>query len=122
MAVRDHVSDSEGSEASLIWISDGEDNNRERPQESPALSHRFRPPSEPSQGHLQPDKNKNKNENDGKKTRFKFTLPAPVRPWEYMRFPPSTTVENILAEIKNPKGETWYRVEYDDGLEEDVSV
>jgi chromodomain-helicase-DNA-binding protein 4 len=120
MALKDHVSDSEASEASLIWISDGEDNSRELPPESPALSHRFRAPSEPTQEPLQQDENEN--ENEGKKAKFRFTLPAPSRPWEYMRFPPSTTVENILAEIKKPTGETWYRIEYDDGLEEDVSI
>lgn len=118
MALADHVSDSESSEEPPASIPD--DNDIELHQTSPILFPRFRASSktspESSLHHRQSE-----SEDELAKPNLEIKLPAPIRPWEYTKFPPSTTVEKILAEIGKPRGEVWYRIEYEDGLEEDVS-
>lgn len=51
-----------------------------------------------------------------------MVVSGPERKWEYIRFSPSTTVNVILRELRGPDDESLYKVEYDDGVEEDVSI
>jgi chromodomain-helicase-DNA-binding protein 4 len=120
MALQNHVSDSEDSELSVICTSDGKHNSRELSQPESILSHSFRAPSEPSQSGLHHDRNRN--EGKSKSKNIQVIVPAPSRPWEYQPFVDSTSVANILAEIRRPTGEASYKIEYEDGREEDVSI
>jgi chromodomain-helicase-DNA-binding protein 4 len=113
MASLDHVPDLEDSEESLIRTHDGGDDNAELFQPETVLSHRFREPALHAQNRLQ-DKAKSK--------RIEVIVPAPSRPWEYLPFVESNTVENVLGETVKPNGETLYKIEYADGREEEVSI
>jgi len=58
-------------------------------------------------------------------TTEKFTIevrvPAPERPWEYLRIPEEDIVEAVIEEVEHPKNELWYKVTFEDGREEEVS-
>ena len=47
---------------------------------------------------------------------------GPSRPWEYQPFVDDDTVDTVLAEVDEPGGEVLYRIEYEDGRREDVSI
>jgi hypothetical protein len=47
---------------------------------------------------------------------------GPARPWEYQPFHGSTTVDSVLEELEGPGGKLFYKIEYEDGRGEDVSV
>lgn len=114
MASEDHVSDSETSEASLILMPDGKDGGRAPSQTKSDLSHRFREPSVPSQKRPRPDKIE--------RAQVAVIVPAPSRPWEYLPYDGTTTVDAVLGESKNASGETWYNIVYEDGQNDDVSI
>lgn len=46
---------------------------------------------------------------------------APARPWEYQPYRGDTTVDVVLGEIKGKDYEQWFRIEYEDGRQENVS-
>lgn len=118
MASQDHISDSEGSEtseASLVLIPDGKDGGGNTPsQVTSPLSHRFREPSVQSHTPLRPDKI----ERGG----IAVIVPTLSNPGEYIPYLGTTTVDAVLGETKDPSGETWYQIVYEDGKKEDVSV
>lgn len=47
---------------------------------------------------------------------------GPARPWEYAPFQGATTVDSVLAEFAGPKGDIWYKIEFEDGKKQDVSL
>lgn len=108
-----------------IVDSDGSDNGKENTPEpgvaaseqSPpqsVLSHRFRELSdEPTE---QPKRGK---ENGDKKV--SVMLAARINPEEYAPYQGDTTVDTILEEVDGPDDERWFRIEYEDGLEDKVS-
>lgn len=110
MAQRDHISDSEVSWDDVVSTPDKKHNGGGLFQPGSALSHRFRVPS-----HKLPRQ-------DNEETKIAVIVPAPTRPWEYQTFEGTTTVDAVLKEIKKPGQEAWYRIEYEDGREEDVSI
>lgn len=118
MALPDHISESDGSEESATSMHDS-DSDMELYPASLTSSHRFRELSATTQDNL--NHHQSDSEDELVKPSLEITLPAPARPWEYMSITPSTTVEKILAEITKPGDELLYRIEYDDGLEDDVS-
>lgn len=110
MAPRDHISDSEVSSDDAVSLPDDKNNSGERFELETPLSHRFRASSR------KPPRQ------DKEETKIAVVVPEPTRPWEYQPFERTTTVDAVLEEIKKPGEETWYRIEYEDGMEEDVSI
>lgn len=47
---------------------------------------------------------------------------APARPWEYEPFRGHDTVDCVLGEADSPDDRQWFRIEYEDGRGEEVSV
>lgn len=113
MTSRDHVSDSDDSEESLVCTPDASDGNNEPSKTKSILSHRFREPAV---------RNPNRSQHRDERKRIEVIVPVPSRPWEYLPFVESNTVHNVLGEIKMQNGETWYIIEYEDGREENVSI
>ena len=54
--------------------------------------------------------------------RIAVLVQGPSRPWEYQPLVADQTVDEVLTEIDMPGGEAWYRIEYEDGRREDVSI
>jgi hypothetical protein len=113
MASLVHFPDSEDSEESLIRTNDAGDDSTELFQPETVLSHRFRESAVSAQTRPQ-DKIESR--------RIEVIVPVPSRPWEYLPFVESSTIENVLGEIAKLNGETLYKIEYEDGREEDVSI
>lgn len=113
MASRYHVSDSEGSEESTIRTPDEEDDNSAPSQAKSGLSHRFREPPLPTQ---------NRSQDGSESKRIEIIVPTPSRPWEYLPLAESNKVEKVLGEIRKSNEETWYKIEYEDGREDEVSI
>jgi len=118
MAGAKYVADSEGSPDPLDII---QTSKRKRIKKSPSvptstLSHRFRG----SVGILEDKQSKRTSTSGGKK--IAVMVKGPARPWEYLSFDADRTVDEVLAEIDQPGGEVWYRIEYGDGRREDVST
>ena len=53
---------------------------------------------------------------------FAVMVPAPARPWEYQPWRGDTTVETVLEEAEELDGEQMYKIEFEDGRKENVSV
>jgi hypothetical protein len=52
----------------------------------------------------------------------KVVVPAPARPWEYQKLQDNNTVDAVLEEVRRTGSEIRYRVSFEDGREEEVSV
>lgn len=117
MALRDHVSDSEGSDEGLADAISGKNNSGEESQSGSVLSRRFResPPKIP-------DQDAQEGTFATGESRIAVVVPAPSRPWEYLPFRGATTVDTVLEELERPGEDSWYKIEYEDGREENVSV
>ena len=121
MAPPDQVSDSEDSEADLIHTPSNQDESRELSQPQSVLSHRFREsPSKPSNQCTQEP-------TSTQEDTIAVMVPAvmvsgPLRPWEYQPFQGATTVDSVLEELEGPGGKRFYKIEYEDGRKEDVSM
>jgi hypothetical protein len=48
-------------------------------------------------------------------------VPLPERPWEYLRMPEEDIVEAVIEEAERSDDELWYRIEFEDGREANVS-
>lgn len=112
-----HISDSEASGHSLIWFSGREDNDRRLRRASALVSCPSQSESEEQFNHEQAE-----NQHEREILDFEIRVTAPSRPWEFVKFPPSNIVEKILGEIKKSGRGDFYRIEYEDGLEEVVSI
>jgi chromodomain-helicase-DNA-binding protein 4 len=119
MASTDHVSDSEDSPdaVDLIQAPKKKKNNAKPSLSRSGLSHRFRAsPQMPRD-----EKPRARNCTSEEKT-IAVMVQGPSRPWEYQPFLGDKTVDIVLAEVDQPGGEVWYRIEYEDGRREDVSI
>ena len=121
MAFDNSVSDSEDSEIDLLRTPSKKDGSRELSQTSSALSHRFR--DSPSKLSEDPTQESISSQADT----IAVMVPAvmvsgPLRPWEYKAFQESTTVDTVLEELELPGEKLFYKIEYEDGRQEDVSV
>ena len=118
MASRDHTSDSEESADPLDLINTPQ-KNREKDSSLPAstLSHRFKASPEVRQ-----DEERLVRNSASKEKKIAVMVQGPSRPWEYQPFVADQTVDEVLAEIDQPGGDVWYRIEYEDGRREDVSI
>lgn len=47
---------------------------------------------------------------------------GPERPWEYQPYNGDSTVDCVLEETKGPDGSPWYKIEYESGRKEKVSI
>jgi chromodomain-helicase-DNA-binding protein 4 len=110
MSLRDHVSDSESSEVDLFHAPNEMTKSRERSLLRTGLSQRV--PDQPEESSLP---------NEGG-SKVVVVVPAPSKPWEYQPYRGTTTVDTVLEEVKKPGGEGWYKIEYEDGKREDVSM
>jgi chromodomain-helicase-DNA-binding protein 4 len=110
------VSDSEGSEVHLLRTPNGMDESGEISQPQSVLSHRFResPSKPPNRG--------NQETVSTQEDTIAVMVSGPARPWEYQPFHGSTTVDSVLEELEGPGGKLFYKIEYEDGRREDVSV
>ena len=121
MAFDNSVSDSEESEIDLLRTPSKKDGSRELSQSYSALSHRFR--DSPSKLSEDPTQESISSQADT----IAVMVPAvmvsgPLRPWEYKAFQESTTVDTVLEELELPGEKLFYKIEYEDGRQEDVSV
>jgi len=116
MASNDHVSDSESSEADAIRTPSKKTEFRESSPPQSVLSHRFRESSQkPSNHHTQ-------EQDSMAEDTIAVVVSAPERPWEYQPFREDATVDTVLQELEGPRGELWYKIGYEDGRVEDVSL
>lgn len=117
MAPRQHVSDSESDSSANSSESQAvakkntpapeEDSHNRSPPHS-ALSHRFRNSPSTSQA-----------VRDG--SIVAVVVPPPINPWEYQPFTGDTTVDSILEVFEDSDGVRHYKIEYEDGKQEEVS-
>ena len=114
MASRDHISDSENSEVDLVRTPDKKKDNREQSPPHSVLSHRFR--ESPRKTTDQQTQERSSEDS------IAVMVPAPSRRWEYQPYQGDTTVDSILEEIEEPDGSIVYKVEYETGKIEDVSI
>ncbi len=47
---------------------------------------------------------------------------GPSNPWEYAPFKGDTTVENVLEEWLGQDGKPWFKIEFEDGHQDEVSA
>lgn len=113
MADFDHVSNSESSEGEEFHTPEKGRTTREPSQPHSALSHRF---LESPQKSLNDRPRK-----DSSEDAIAVMVPAPARPWEYQPWRGDVTVETVLDELV-VDGEQGYKIEFEDGRKEDVSV
>lgn len=121
MAKSRHVSDSENSWSEDFHTPEPEDGDKDLSQPQSVLSHRFRDSPQNSERHklkLQREEGKISISNGA----ISVILPAPARPWEYQPYRGDDTVETVMEEVEGVDGETVYKIEFEDGHEEDVSV
>jgi chromodomain-helicase-DNA-binding protein 4 len=110
-----HISNSESSEDEIVRTPERNSATREPSQPHSALSHRFR--ESPQKSHNDRLQGRESAENG-----FVVMVPAPARPWEYQPWRGDTTVETVLEEIEGLDDEQMYKIEFEDGRKEDVSV
>ena len=116
MAPKNHISESEKSEDDEFRTPEPEEKGEEPSQPLSVLSHRFRePPQKPEEEH----KPSRPSASDAA---IAVMVSAPARPWEYQPFRGDTTVDTVLEEIDGPGGKLWYKIEYEDGRKENVSM
>jgi hypothetical protein len=115
MASIGHVSDSDDSDVVEMIQTPKKANTTELSMPGSALSHRFRgPPPTEEQPRVTSSTSEEK--------RIVVMVQGPSRPWEYQPFVDEDTVDTVLAEVDEPGGEVRYRIEYEDGRREDVSI
>lgn len=118
MALTDYVSDSEDSSDVIDLIPTPKKKDDKEPSlPGSALSHRFRASPQVQRDEQPPAKT-----SASTQKRIAVMVQGPSRPWEYQPFVADQTVDEVLAEIDKPGGEVWYRIEYEDGRREDVSI
>jgi hypothetical protein len=117
MASNDHVSDSETSEVDLLRPPSRDDSDREPSLRESDLHHGLQ-----ELPHESMDEHNKKARSVTAEDKIAVMVPAPSRPWEYEPYRGDTTVDTILEEFKKPGGEIWYKIEYEDGRKEDVSM
>jgi chromodomain-helicase-DNA-binding protein 4 len=114
MTSKDHTLDSEDSEVDMVQTPERKPPPRETSAPLSVLSHRFREspqkPSECTKGRAPAEDS------------IAVMVPVPARPWEYQPFSGDTTVDSVLEEIEGPDGGVWYRIDYETGKKEDVSL
>ncbi|KAF8847695.1 hypothetical protein BDZ45DRAFT_681726 [Acephala macrosclerotiorum] len=117
MASRRHVSDSEAysEESSPIELvqtpePDPEEEDADRSPPRSVLSHRFR--ASPLRAFEQTER---------ERSSVAVLVPPPARPWEYQPFQGDTTVDTVLEDIEGSDGVHRYKIEYEDGQQEEVS-
>lgn len=116
MSSKKQIPDSDASEQSsdreAIHTPEPEEKKEPSPPQS-TLSHRFREsPQKPAE-----ELKREKNSDDS----IAVMVPAPARPWEYQPYPGDTTVDAVL-ELKVMDDREWYKIDYEDGKRELVSV
>jgi hypothetical protein len=119
MAPINHVSDSEedSDAVELKQTPRKKEDAREASIPGSALSHRFREPLQAPTDELPRMRSSTSEEK-----RIAVMVQGPPRPWEYQPFVEENTVDTVLAEIDEPGGKVLYRIEYEDGRREDVSI
>jgi hypothetical protein len=117
MASNDHVSDSETSEVDLLRPPSRDDADREPSLPESDLHHGLQ-----ELPHESMDEHNKKARSVTAEDKIAVMVPAPSRPWEYEPYRGDTTVDTVLEEFKKPGGEIWYKIEYEDGRKEDVSM
>ncbi|TVY49580.1 Chromatin remodeling factor [Lachnellula occidentalis] len=115
MADVPHISNSESSEDELVRTPERKNATRELSQPHSALSHRFRESPQMSRDDHSQGR---ESAEDG----FAVMVPAPARPWEYQPWRGDTTVETVLEEVEELDGEQMYKIEFEDGRKENVSL
>ncbi|TVY50208.1 Chromatin remodeling factor mit1, partial [Lachnellula cervina] len=109
------IPNSESSEDELIRTPERKNATREPSQPHSALSHRFRESPQMSRDDRSQDR---KSTEDG----FAVMVPPPARPWEYQPWRGDTTVETVLEEVEELDGKQMYKIEFEDGRKENVSL
>jgi chromodomain-helicase-DNA-binding protein 4 len=112
MAPREHISDSdsdsfESQVAAARTPVTAEDNDKKSPPQS-ALSHRFR--ASPAASKAVRDRSV-----------VAVVVPPPTNPWEYQPFTGNTTVDSVLEDFEDSDGQRYYKIEYEDGEQNEVS-
>lgn len=116
MASIEHISDSESESQSLSQDQSARIAHTPTPEThdvdlSPphsTLSHRFRPSPEKARG-----------SRDG--SAIAIEVPPPINRSEYQAFTGNTTVDYILEDFEDSGGVRYYRVEFEDGNQDEVS-
>ena len=122
-----HVSASDDSsdEIDLLRTPKKMENTQELSMRTSGLSHRFRSPHPPSKQRPQKllaEEPPRPRASTSEEKRIAVLVQGPARPWEYLPFATDNTVDVVLAQIDQPDGQLLYRIEYEDGRREDVSV
>lgn len=115
MASLEEIVESDDSETS---IKTPEPENA-KPEESPpqsVLSHRFRESPQKIA-----DRATQKRDPAVADDSIAVLVAAPARPWEYQPYRGDITVDTVLEEIKGKDNQQWFRIEFEDGRQEDVS-
>ena len=94
-----------------------EEGIRELSMPGSGLSHRFRTSPQVATNELPRGRRCTSEDN-----RIAVMVQGPSRPWEYQPFVEDNTVDTVLAEVDEPGGGVKYRIEYEDGRREDVSI
>ncbi len=93
-----------------------EKSNRQSSPSHSVLSHRFRESPQKTFDH-------GKEKEDSKMDHsIRVLVPAPQKPWEYETYQGDITVDSVLEEIEGPDGKPFYKIEYEDGRKNEVSV
>jgi hypothetical protein len=122
--MNERVSDSENSgvdlleEVDLLQTPTRKVDAREQSQPESVLSHRFRE-SAPKQTERRKTQER---DSVAHEERIAVMVSPPSRPWEYKPFNGATTVDSVLGEFEGPDGEVWYKIEFEDGKKQDVSI
>ncbi len=98
----------------LVRTPDKKKDNRVKSSPHSVLSHRFRESPQKT--------TRRQTQERSSEDSIAVMVPAPSRRWEYQPYQGDTTVESILQEIEGPDGGIVYKVEYETGKIEDVSI
>lgn len=137
MASSDEIVDSGDSESEKEITPEATIVVAEQSPAHSALSHRFLEPSEDAEE--DPDQDPNEDPEDPEDSEdsgeafeqeaqqqksgaknVSVLIDGPARPWEYQPYQGDTTVDTILEEIEGSDDERWFRIEYEDGEEDQV--
>jgi hypothetical protein len=116
MASNKHVSGSEDPEDDEFHTPEPEEKEKESSQPLSVLSHRFRDTLQKPKEHQRPSRASTSD------VAIAVMVSAPARPWEYQPFRGDKTVDAVLEEIDGSDGKLWYKIEYEDGRKENVSL
>jgi hypothetical protein len=109
----EHVPDSEYSDKEIIKTPEKTTSAREASLPVSTLSHRFRDSS---------PKPIDRTKSSSVDASIAVMVTGPTRPWEYQPCVGDNTVDTVLKRVEGSDGGEWYRIEYEDGKTEDVSV